>query len=58
MMISEWQVGKDLEESGHGLIFGTTLAFAWRNWQKPQKITVRIPGLQAEIWTQDFPNMK
>jgi hypothetical protein len=36
-MISEWWLGKDLEQSGRGLIPGIIPKFAWRNWGKPQK---------------------
>jgi hypothetical protein len=47
-----------MEGSGHGLIWGTILAFAWRDWGEPQKAYVRISSLQAGILTQDLPNMK
>jgi hypothetical protein len=47
-----------MEESGRGPTEGTTLAFAWRDWGKPRKNSVRIAGLQAEIWTRDLPHTK
>jgi hypothetical protein len=57
-MISEWWIGKDLKGSGHGLNEGTILAFACRDWAKPQKTQVRVAGLQAEIWSCDLQNTK
>jgi hypothetical protein len=43
---------------GSVLIKGTIPAFAQRYRVKPRKISVRIPGLRAEIWTLDLPNTK
>jgi hypothetical protein len=28
---------------------------AWRLWRKLRNISVKTAGLQAEIWTRDFP---
>ena len=33
----EWLKEKDLEGVGRGLFQGTISAFAWRDWEKPQK---------------------
>jgi len=33
----DWQVVMVLQGSGHGIYEGTTLAFTWRNWEKPQE---------------------
>jgi hypothetical protein len=57
-MISECWIGKDIEGSGHGLIYGTSPAFAWRDWEKKQKSSVRIAGLWAKIWNRDLLNTK
>jgi hypothetical protein len=53
-----WLIGKDMEGSGRGLIWGTIVAFAWRDWGKPSKTSVRIAGLRADIWIRDLQNMK
>jgi hypothetical protein len=57
-MICEWLITKDVGVSGHSLVWGTILSFAWRDWGKRRKNLVRIDGLQVEIWTRDLPNMK
>jgi hypothetical protein len=44
--------------SGRGLILSTIPAFAWRDWGKPRKTSVRITNIRAEILTQDLQNMK
>jgi hypothetical protein len=36
-MITEWRIGKYVEGSYHGLIYGTTGSFCRRNWDKPRK---------------------
>jgi hypothetical protein len=52
MVISEWRIGKDMENCGHGLICGTILAFSWSNWGISRNTSIRIvsvpPDLQAE----------
>jgi hypothetical protein len=50
-MINEYKVRKNMEGSGHGLIWSTNLAFAWMYWGKLGNI-IGIAGLQAEIWTR------
>jgi hypothetical protein len=40
------------------LNWGTISAFAWTDWERPQKASVRIASLWAEIWTQNLKNMK
>jgi hypothetical protein len=54
-MVSEWSIGKDVEGSGRGRALP---AFAWEDWGKLRSISVRIAGLEAEIWTRDFQNTK
>jgi hypothetical protein len=43
---------KDVE--GHGLIWGTILAFVWREWAT--KTSVRIVGASAGIRTGHLPH--
>jgi hypothetical protein len=52
----EWRIGKDVEGSGPGLIKGSILAVAWRDWGKPQKPSISINDIRSEIWTWDLPN--
>jgi hypothetical protein len=40
------------------LIRGTAPIFTWGDWGKPQKPSVSIIGLRAEILTRDLPNTK
>jgi hypothetical protein len=40
--------------SGRGLIWDTISTFAWRNWGKTRKTSVRIAGFWPEIWTWDL----
>jgi hypothetical protein len=55
-MICELRIKKDVEGSGHGLMKGNIPEFVWKNWGKPQKSSVRIVDLWAEILTRNFPN--
>jgi hypothetical protein len=55
-MICEYRIGKNVEWKGRSLIWGTVPEFAWRNWEKSREISVRIDGLQAEIWIQSRTN--
>jgi hypothetical protein len=57
-MICEWWIGRDAEGSNSGLIEDTIPAFTARDCKKQRKTSVMITGLQAEIWTQDFPTTK
>jgi hypothetical protein len=57
-MINERWIGKDMEGSDRGIIWCIMPAFACRGCGRPQKTSVRITGLQAEIWTRTFPNTK
>jgi hypothetical protein len=52
-MISQSRIVNDVEEIGHGLIYGTILAFAWSDWGKLRK-TSQDRWSQAEIWTRDL----
>jgi hypothetical protein len=47
-----------MEASSRGLIYCTIPKISWMGWGRPQKISVRIAGIRAEIQTQDFPNAK
>jgi hypothetical protein len=47
---------KDMEGSVHGLIYGTILALPGGTEENHENL--RMPGIWAEIWTQDLPNMK
>jgi len=38
----EWYLIKDLEGGDCGLIQVTISAYAWRDWRKPRKMSVRI----------------
>jgi hypothetical protein len=45
----ELRVGRawlECKEAVVGLIWGTTLAFSWRNWVKPQKLRIAGSGLR------------
>jgi hypothetical protein len=42
--------------SCHGLIWSNVLAFGWRHWGKPQKLSVWIAGDLVEIWTGNLLN--
>lgn len=50
-MISEQQIGDDVEGVGHVLIWDTMSAFAWRDWRKLRELNVR-----TKIWTWDLPS--
>jgi hypothetical protein len=54
-MGGEWWIGKDVEESGRGLINGLSRP---GGTEKKQKNSARIAGLPAEIWTRYLPNTK
>jgi hypothetical protein len=57
--MKEWQVNDELATMWKaGLIEGTILAFAWRDWVKLRKPSVRITGLRAGIWIGDLPSTK
>jgi hypothetical protein len=56
-VIDEWWIGNNMEGSGRGLIWGNIPAFM-EGLRKLRKTSVRIPGLRAEIWTQNLPNTK
>jgi hypothetical protein len=34
---TEWQIAKDVEGSGYGLIQGTIPSFVWRDWENHKK---------------------
>jgi hypothetical protein len=56
--IREW-IGKELEGSGCDRNFKELYRhFAWKDWEKPRKISVRIACLWTASWTRDFPNTK
>jgi hypothetical protein len=45
-----------VEGSGRGLIWSIISIFPWLDWENPQAPSVRITGLQEEIWSRDFVN--
>jgi hypothetical protein len=51
MLWWQWIIGKDMEGSDRGLIWGTTLAFTRRGWGKSRK-NLRIEDVLAEIQTR------
>jgi hypothetical protein len=51
-LIMSW---KRRERRRHGLTWDGP-GFSWRNWGKPLNSSVRISGLQAQIWTRDLTN--
>jgi hypothetical protein len=40
--IFHWWIDKNVERSGHELLYGIISAFAWRAWGKPREISVRF----------------
>jgi hypothetical protein len=48
-MISEWWIGKHVEESGRGLIYGTIPALAWNDWGKRRKSSVMIASVRPSL---------
>jgi hypothetical protein len=48
-LIDEWWSRKDLEGSDYGLIWGTVPAFAWRDWGKTWKASVRMVDVLWKI---------
>jgi hypothetical protein len=55
---NERRIGKVLEETITASFLGTILAFAWRDWEKPLKVFLRIAGVRVEILTLNSPNTK
>lgn len=49
---------KDIDRNRLDLIWGTILAFAWSGWGNPQKASVNVADLWAEILTQELLNTK
>jgi hypothetical protein len=47
-----------MEGSGGGLIWGTTVAFTFREWRVPRKDSVRIASHWVEISVQNLPNKR
>jgi hypothetical protein len=56
-MINEW-IGKEVDESSRGLIWGTFPVFAWRDLENPLKAIAKAISLGINIWTQGLLNMK
>jgi hypothetical protein len=52
-VISEWWVGKDVDESTRGLILSPALSVGTE-----EKYLVRIAGLRTEIWTRDLQKIR
>jgi hypothetical protein len=53
-MTGEWWIGKDLEESGHGIIL---MYYPGIRLERLRKIPVGTAGLRAVIWTQELLNI-
>jgi hypothetical protein len=59
----EWQDDKWImywkgsERSCSGQIWGTILAFAWKDWGKSAKASVRTDGLWGKMWKQEFHSL-
>jgi hypothetical protein len=53
-----WWFGKDLEGSGHDLMWGTLLPFWLERPRTLPQTTLWIASLSVEIWTQNLPSMK
>jgi hypothetical protein len=47
-----------MERRFRSLIYGVIPEFAWKDWEKAQKISVRISCILADIWTRDLQNTK
>jgi hypothetical protein len=52
----DWWTGKNLEGSSYGLIKVLIPEFAWKDWRKPQKTSVWVVSVLAEIWANNLPN--
>jgi hypothetical protein len=48
------RIGKDVEWSGHVLIWTTIPEFPWQDWGRLINISVRIASVLAEIQTGHF----
>jgi hypothetical protein len=57
-LISEWLIWKGYGRKLSWLNIKVVWVFAWRDWGKPWKPSVRIAGLRAKTWTRDLPNKK
>jgi hypothetical protein len=44
-----------MERSCHNIFYYTIPSFAWRNWKRATKKSVKITSLRAEIWTPGTP---
>jgi hypothetical protein len=48
-----WKVKDELERSWKvavmGKLLGTIAAFVWRDWEKPQRTSVRVAGLRVDL---------
>jgi hypothetical protein len=51
----EWPIGKDVDESGRGLIWRNIPGFASRDWEKLEKI-LGAPGVLVENQTGYAPH--
>jgi hypothetical protein len=43
-----------VEESGHGLVWGTALPYIWNNWGEPQRASNKVIGFPAKIQTRHY----
>lgn len=54
----EWWSGIGMEGNVHGLLEGTILGSAWKNWGKAQKTLLKMADLWAKYQTWNFWNRK
>lgn len=54
-LINEWWVTKDVERGSLFLIWGSILAFAWRDWGKTWKTSAGVVSVLAENQTSHLP---
>jgi hypothetical protein len=52
-----WLVNNELVKIWkEGAVAWFEVEFSWRDWGKPWNISIRITGVQADIWSRCFPN--
>jgi hypothetical protein len=53
-LINEWWTEKNIAGNDCELLQGTILAFSYCYWGKPRRTSVRVVGVEDEIWNGDF----
>jgi hypothetical protein len=54
---TEWWIGKDVDESSNGLIWGTALTFVWSDCQNHQKASGWIVSVLVDNQNGHLPNV-